>query len=346
MKEQLISIIVPIYNGEAYLDRCVQSILAQTYSDWELLLIDGASTDRTPAMCDAWQRKDERIRVFHAKENRGVSEGRNRGIREAQGGYLMFVDADDWLLPDCLQRLYQDMQIPGVEIAGCGFQSCTDEDWDKPQRNAQTDQIGSSVFIAGKDFLKEGILKRDTRCWSKLYRRNVVEGHYFREDYTIGEDMLFVWEVTKGANLISSSTYPGYCYYHNVNGTMLKPFRKTDMDQIRCWQFLLGALRQENAQAEVQSMADVYDNDVISEAASILIISCMLVAGKLALLPGRARKEHEDIQRKCSQALKKTLRIPGAFEKLDRSYRIKVRMYSKAPKLYLTLYHIGKKVAM
>lgn len=372
MKEQLISIIVPVYNGETYLNRCVQSILAQAYSDWELLLIDGASTDRTPALCDAWQQKDERIRVFHAEKNRGVSEGRNSGMREAQGEYLMFVDADDWLLPDCLQRLYQDMQISGVEIAGCSFLSCTDEDWDKLQKNAKNGQINAQTnqinaqgiqgsisceeespkLIAGEDFLKEGILKRDTRCWSKLYRRSVVEGHFFREDYTIGEDMLFIWEVTKGAKFVSSSIYPGYCYYYNVNGAMLSPFRKTDIDQVRCWQFLLDALQQENAgmkeqgRTAEQGRMGIYDNDVISETASILLISCMLVAGKLALLPGNTRIEHEDIRAKCSQVLQEALRIPGAYERLDRGYRIKVRIYEKVPKLYLTLYHTGKKVAM
>ena len=341
MKEQLISIIVPVYNGEAYLDRCVQSIIAQSYSFWELLLIDNASTDRTPVLCDAWQKEDERIRVLHESVNRGVSAGRNKGLREARGEYLMFVDADDWLLPDCLERLYGDIQKPGVEIAGCTFRSCTDSDWDKNmcpslqwRRESKPSQKKPPAFIAGKDFLREGILKRDTRCWGKLYRRNVIEGHHFREDYTIGEDMLFVWEVAKDAELISSSAYPGYCYYHNMNGAMLKPFRETDIDQIRCWQFLLATLVKENMQAQI------HDNDVISQTASILLISCMLVAGKLAFLPGDIRKHYADIQKKCSLVLRRTLKIPGAFEKLDWSYKLKVRIYDKVPGLYLFLYHI------
>lgn len=352
MKERLISIIVPVYNGEAYLNRCVESILAQTYSDWELLLMDGASTDRTPAMCDDWQRRDERIRVFHAEKNRGVSEGRNSGMREAQGEYLMFVDADDWLMPKCLERLYQDMQIPDVDIAGCAFKSCTDEDRNKMQEENREDE--APVLTAGKDFLKEGILKRDTRCWSKLYRKSLIDGHLFREDYTIGEDMLFVWEVSKDAKFVSSSAYPGYCYYYNVNGTMLKPFRKTDIDQIRCWKFLLDTLRQENAQAEGQerttrqsravehSQTDIYDRDVISETAANLLISCMLVAGKIALLPGRARKEHTEISKRCRQVLQETLQIPGAYERLDKGYRIKVRIFEKVPGFYLALYHMWK----
>lgn len=76
----LISIIVPVYNGEAWIGRCVQSIQAQTYTMWELLLIDGASSDRTPALCEAWQERDGRIRVFRSDKNRGVSYGRNTGL--------------------------------------------------------------------------------------------------------------------------------------------------------------------------------------------------------------------------------------------------------------------------
>ncbi|MDE6664053.1 MAG: glycosyltransferase [Lachnospiraceae bacterium] len=346
VNSNLISIIVPIFNGENYIDRCVRSILAQTYPDWELLLLDGASSDKSPELCNEWQKKDGRIRAILSDKNRGVSEGRNQGLREAKGAYLMFVDVDDWLLPDCLQRLYDDIQKPGVQIAGCSFIRCTDKDWETQE--TQETGLPNPRLIAGKDFLREGILDHDTRCWSKLYKRQVIEGHFFNEDYTIGEDMLFVWDVTRNAELISSSEYKGYCYYHNENGAMLKRFRESDIDQIRCWQFLLEHLQEENRKVENKNKENYdtgvnCDSNIISKTASILLISCMLVVGKLAILPAIERKQYVHIRRQCSNVLKETLNIKGAYEGLDKSYRFKVRFFNRLPDLYLGLYHILKR---
>ncbi len=346
VNSNLISIIVPIYNGQDYIDRCVRSILAQTYSDWELLLLDGASSDKSPELCNEWQKKDGRIRAILSDKNRGVSEGRNQGLREAKGAYLMFVDVDDWLLPDCIQRLYDDIQKPGVQIAGCSFIRCTDKDWE--EQKMPEIELPTTRLIAGKDFLREGILNHDTRCWSKLYKRQLVEGHFFNEDYTIGEDMLFVWDVTRDAELISSSKYEGYCYYHNENGAMLKRFRESDIDQIRCWQFLLEHLQEENKKEKNKKKEKCdtsvnYSANVIGKTASILLISCMLVVGKLALLPAGERKQYVHIRRQCSNVLKETLSIKGAYEGLDKSYRFKVRFFNRFPNLYLGLYHILKR---
>lgn len=335
----LISIIVPIYNGEAYLDRCVRSVLMQEYRDFELILVDGASTDGTLKQCRIWQKKDDRVSVIHTEVNRGVSAGRNTGMHKARGEYLFFLDADDWLMPDCLSRLYKELQETEADIAGCAFCRCTSKDWEalyEQIRLSGTESYGQEParrrIIAGSEFLREGILKQDTRCWSKLYRRSLIEDHWFREDFTIGEDMLFLWEVSAQAGKISSSDYQGYCYYQNPAGAMLKPFRESDMDQIRCWQVLLDSLRQTEC-----------DTCVISRTATILAVSCMLVVGKLACLPAKERKQYRDYVRQCSLVLEETLKIPGAYDGLDRGYRLKVGVYRRIPALYLFLYHQLKK---
>ena len=92
----MISIIVPVYNVEQYLNRCIQSILNQTYTDFELLLVDDGSPDSSPKLCDDWQKKDNRIRVFH-KKNGVLSDARNFGINKAKGDYLTFIDSDDFV---------------------------------------------------------------------------------------------------------------------------------------------------------------------------------------------------------------------------------------------------------
>ena len=98
----MLSIIVPVYRMEAYLDRCVESILAQALDDWELILVDDGSPDRCPAMCDAWAQRDPHIRTIH-KPNGGLSSARNAGLDTARGEYITFVDSDDALAPDTLR---------------------------------------------------------------------------------------------------------------------------------------------------------------------------------------------------------------------------------------------------
>ena len=100
----MISIIVPVYNTEKYLDQCIQSVLVQTYTNWELLLINDGSTDLSGTICDQYATKDRRIRVFH-KENGGVSSARNVGLDNARGKWIMFIDADDWVEPSMLKEL-------------------------------------------------------------------------------------------------------------------------------------------------------------------------------------------------------------------------------------------------
>lgn len=102
-----ISVIVPVYNVEKYLSRCIESILSQTFTDFELLLIDDGSTDRSGEICDEYAKKDTRIRVFHTK-NRGVSAARNLGLDNAKGEWISFVDSDDWVENDYLKSLFND----------------------------------------------------------------------------------------------------------------------------------------------------------------------------------------------------------------------------------------------
>ena len=113
-----ISIIVPIYKAEAVLAKCVDSVLAQTCSDWELLLIDDGSPDGSGALCDDYAGQDDRVRVFH-KSNGGVSSARNLGMAEAGGDYILFIDADDWVEPTACQTLLEALEGAGADSAGC-----------------------------------------------------------------------------------------------------------------------------------------------------------------------------------------------------------------------------------
>lgn len=114
----LISIIVPVYNTEKYLDKCIQSVLAQTYTNWELLLIDDGSTDSSGIICDKYAAEDNRIRVFH-KENGGVSSARNLGLDNAKGEWISFVDADDWIEPTMYFDMHEGTHLQNADIVYC-----------------------------------------------------------------------------------------------------------------------------------------------------------------------------------------------------------------------------------
>lgn len=200
-----ISIIVPVYNTEKYLHRCIGSILAQTFTDFELLLIDDGSTDASGAICDEYAAKDNRIRVFH-KNNGGVSSARNLGLDNAIGEWITFVDADDW-----------------IEKIGFSFlKKCNEE---KIIINSYLkfyegkfykEDIASLLVFTKKekdDFLKKylphGIL---TTVCSKIYRREIIGNIRFNKEFIVGEDTLFFINVISQVYQISTNDQPYYVY--------------------------------------------------------------------------------------------------------------------------------------
>ena len=117
---ELVSVIVPVFMVERYLDRCIQSIVNQTYSNLEIILIDDGSMDQCPQICDKWVEKDSRIIVIH-KDNGGVSRARNTGMEKAKGSYIVFVDSDDYLEPLYIEYLYRALCDTGADISECRY---------------------------------------------------------------------------------------------------------------------------------------------------------------------------------------------------------------------------------
>lgn len=177
----MISIIVPVYNALSTLGHCIESIIAQTYSDFELLLVNDGSTDNTGAICNDYARQDTRVKVIH-QQNQGASQARRNGIAQAQGEYLSFVDADDFLEGDYLARLMHALnRHPEVKIAACGVaKHKKGEKYEIPSLEAvsvlDSDELHRRFF--GYDFWG---------FWGKLYHRSVFDDVYF-PDYTINED--------------------------------------------------------------------------------------------------------------------------------------------------------------
>lgn len=131
-----ISVIVPVYQAEKFLRDCVESVRRQTFSDWELLLVDDGCTDGSPALCDELAREDDRIRVFHKERNSGVSETRNVGLDHVRGTYIAFLDSDDQYEPQCLETLWNLRERAGADTAACAHLNLWPDGSETPEPDA------------------------------------------------------------------------------------------------------------------------------------------------------------------------------------------------------------------
>ena len=187
----LISIIVPVYNTEKYLHRCIDSILAQTYQDFELLLIDDGSKDSSGAICDEYAAKDARVRVFH-KENGGVSSARNVGLDNARGEWITFVDADDWV-DDCwLQSINSEVYSHSdTDIIRYGYHCYNEEGVYLESVRAECTMIADNPeqFIVYSESNKYYEM-----VWNSAFRTTLVSNIRFRTDIQWSEDYLFMYE--------------------------------------------------------------------------------------------------------------------------------------------------------
>lgn len=213
-----VSIIVPIYNAETTIGRCVDSILGQQFSDFELLLVDDGSTDGSGAICDAYASADSRVRVIH-KENSGVSDTRNLGISQAQGIYLQFLDSDDWITPDATKLLVQTAETHGCDLVISDFYRVVGErvshkgDIDE-DRVLTREEYAAHMMEQPADFYY-GVL------WNKLYRRDIVAAHCLRMNPDISwcEDFLFNLEYIRHAERFFALQVPIY-YYVKTKGSL------------------------------------------------------------------------------------------------------------------------------
>ena len=227
----MISIIVPVYNTEKYLDRCIQSILAQTYNDFELLLINDGSTDSSGAICDRYAEQDSRVRVFH-KENGGVSSARNVGLNNAEGEYIIFVDSDDYMKSQMCEILYNTLNREQADIVICGTEETGGGFW-KPRNNENYNR--ESFFENFGELLQTELLSPP---WNKIFIKSRIK-HYFRDDISFGEDLVFNLQYLFHCNKISFITASPYFHTKDNNESLVVRFpRKRLLDIENVWKVI------------------------------------------------------------------------------------------------------------
>ena len=227
MEQQKISVIVPVYKVEPFLDRCVQSIVDQTYSNLEIILVDDGSPDNCPAMCDAWAAKDSRIKVIH-KVNGGLSDARNAGMSIATGELIGFVDSDDWIASDMYQHLYNLMVKDDSDIAACGVEMV----WENGTLPRMLTKPGSCVL--NKDEAMQAIIEENWLkhpVWYKLYKTALIQNIPF----LVGkyhEDVFWSYQAIGAAQRISVTDYIGYFYRQRSGSIMGEEYTLKRLDAV------------------------------------------------------------------------------------------------------------------
>lgn len=227
----LISAVVPVYNVEKYLAQCVESLLAQTWKDLEIILVDDGSTDSCGAMCDAYGAKYSHIKVVH-KENAGLGMARNTGLDHAEGDYVVFVDSDDYVEPEMLEVLYNGLSANGVDVCKAGFRRFKNQDETRFIRQYEHQVFAGS--LARTEFLPRLIGSRPDQkdsiemcVWGCIYNMAPIREHGLRfpsERELISEDIIFNIDYMQHAN--GACVIPDVVYnYRMAPGSLTKRYR-------------------------------------------------------------------------------------------------------------------------
>lgn len=225
--KDLVSVIVPIYKVEQYITRCVDSIISQTYSNLEIILVDDGSPDSCPAICDEYANNDTRVKVVH-KKNGGLSDARNAGLEAAKGEYVAFIDGDDYISSNYVQVLLDDCMTNDSDISCCGFYKVYED-----RRVEKSCQVYNRVFTnleAIRDIFTANSLC-EVMTWNKLYRRSLFIDNDIR--FPVGklhEDNFTTYKLFYFANKISFINEPLYYYIQRSDSIMGRAFNARRFD--------------------------------------------------------------------------------------------------------------------
>lgn len=271
VNDSLVSIIVPVYNAEKYIDNCVTSVVNQTYSKWELLLIDDGSFDSSGMICDNYSRLNSRIRVVHQK-NLGVSAARNRGIECAEGEYIAFLDVDDALPQESLKTLVNSLIDNNADVVmgiTCG------EKWEN--------HSGVEIW-KGEDGIQYSLMDDPYTCaaWGKLYRRELIGETRFDRKIKINEDSLFVFQIMCKKPVCVCVNKEIYQYIQVSGSASRSAFSEKYFDILK-----VSDLKYKKIEEQFPQMHDLAKNMLLKARMNVL-----------RLLAVRTRDEYRDVEKK------------------------------------------------
>lgn len=214
----LISIVVPVYNVQDYINRCVESLTKQTYKNLEIILVDDGSTDNSPKMCDDLAKKDNRIKVIH-KKNGGVSSARNVGIDNAKGEYISFVDSDDWIDETFCEEMYNTLISNNTDYIMCGYKRVYEDG------HMDSFNDDNSIITIDSDTFTNKVLDVEPGygfVHMKMLKRDKIGKVRFNESLKVGEDALFNIQLCENIDKVTIFSKPLYNYFFNANSLVRK----------------------------------------------------------------------------------------------------------------------------
>lgn len=263
----MVSVIVPVYNVEKYLHRCVDSILAQTFTDFELILVDDGSPDNCGAICDEYARKDSRVRVIH-QENQGVSCARNAGIEKATGRYIAYIDSDDYVEQDYLEQLINDPS----DLTICGIRTQDEHGNQWGIRECDNELFETREEIDYCKLYRENMLF--SPCGKLLNRRIIVDSRIrFPENISWGEDGMYIADYLQYTASIKCIHYAGYHYIkYSDKETLTSTIEKDRIDTIvKSREYCLEKMR-ETSPRHYSEMKDIIHEDICSHCRNTLLV--------------------------------------------------------------------------
>lgn len=321
MKE-LISVIVPVYNMERYLERCVKSILQQTYEQLEIILVDDGSTDSSPQMCDAYAAQDDRIKVVH-KKNGGLSDARNAGLAVATGTYIGYVDSDDWIEPQMYEKLYHACVTHEAQIAICRYAKVYQDGTIK----GGTKEI---VPLDREELLQIYICDNSeytiyNSVWSKLFHRELVEGVLF----PVGRNSEDIMYTTKAFCKASKAVYVDECLYDYVldrtDSIMnVKSEERMFQDEIPFWKEHIAYIR-------------VHVSEEMGDLAAYHFYRRMLSYYIKYATPGSSHEASKNVAKRLISVIKgDTEQIKTLYQtaRIARGDKVRMKVFLWSPALY------------
>lgn len=259
----LITVIVPVYMTEQYLDRCILSVCHQTYKNIEIVLIDDGSTDRCPEICDLWEKQDSRVNVIH-QINQGVSAARNAGIEYSHGKYIVMLDSDDYLWPGMIETMYNIQKKYNTDLVICGFEKGQSETFEFPELlNPQVEIINAEIAL-------KRIYESDEKAlqyvapWAKLYKKELFNGINYPTG-KIFEDIYVTHEILYRCNKIAIISQKMVYYYQHPDSIMNRKFHVGKLDYLEALKKRIQFFEENNLK-ELESIAyDDYLHSLIWE---------------------------------------------------------------------------------
>ena len=267
-----ISVVVPVFNSENSLSCCINSILNQTYTDFELILVNDGSKDQSGKICDKFALRDSRVVVVH-KENGGVSSARNAGIQRSRGSYIVFIDSDDYVESDYLQQL----QSGKSDLTICGFVCKTSDGKFLYNIVQETEYFSCREKI---DFPKLFLNNLLYSPYGKVFRKDIIDSHHLRfpQDISWGEDAMFIADYLKNVNTLTVLSYTGYIYVRYPGETSLATRVRADIvDDITQSRTYIAEQMKTTSPATYQKVKGICEEDIRCNCA--YFVTC-LIQGK------------------------------------------------------------------